>query len=89
MKHVVKPKCKYNCRILQVTDSIWLCPHLAYGEGTDLKGAVEAARELIDRAGGYDAVLARVENAESQRREEAKQKRDSKAQRIAESVKYR
>ena len=88
MKHYVKPECKYKCRFLQITDGLWMCPHAAYGEATDRKGAVEEARGLLARAGGYDAVLARVEGAEEAKREEARKKKQDKTKRLAESVRY-
>jgi hypothetical protein len=55
---------------LQITDKLWLCPHAAFGEASWLKGAVEEARRLLERAGGYDAVLGRIVAEEQQRKEE-------------------
>jgi hypothetical protein len=69
VKHVVKPRCKHECRFLQVTPALWLCPHAAYGQASYLKGAVAEARTLLERAGGYDTVLARVVAEEEQRRQ--------------------
>lgn len=70
-KHYVKPKCKYKCTFLQISDELWLCPHAAYGAAAELMGAVEEGRRLLERAGGYDLLLARIQTAAY----EAKQKR--------------
>lgn len=65
--------------MLQITDSLWLCPHAAWGSACDKKGAVEEARRLLALAGGYDAVAHRVEAEEAERerlrKERAKQRR--------------
>ncbi|HXJ29480.1 MAG TPA: hypothetical protein VNG35_02515 [Gemmatimonadales bacterium] len=68
MKHYVKPECRFKCRFLEITPALWLCPHAAFGEASYLKGAVEDARVLLARAGGYDVVLARVVTEEDMRR---------------------
>lgn len=88
MKHYVKPECKFKCRFLQITDAIWVCPHAAYGEGTDRIGAVEEARRLLERAGGYDQVLAGIQRAEFERKEAARKKREDKQTRLAQSIRY-
>lgn len=72
MKHYVKAKCKHGCRFLMITPSLWLCPHVAFGEASYLKGAEVEARALLERAGGYNAVLARVVADEQARRERTK-----------------
>lgn len=59
-------KCRQGCEWLQVSDSLWLCPHGAYGEATSYRGAVEEARRMLERAGGYEALIEKV------RRERAK-----------------
>ena len=89
MKHYVQPECKHKCRFVQVTDELWLCPHASYGATSYLTGAVEAARALLEKAGGYEAVLARIENKDEERRAAARAKRNSKQHRLAESVKYK
>lgn len=58
MKHVVKPTCRHKCRFLQISDELWLCPHASYGRLSYMKGAVEDARALMERHGGYDGLLA-------------------------------
>ena len=88
MKHYVTPTCKQKCRFLQITDGLWLCPHAAYGEATDKKGAVEEGRALLARAGGYEAVVARVLAAEAVKREEQRKKKEGKVRRLAESLRY-
>jgi len=68
MKHYVKPECRYGCRFIQITPALWLCPHASYGEASYLKGAVEEARAVLEKQGGYEAVLARLVKAEEERR---------------------
>jgi len=89
MRHPVKPKCKHKCRFLQITDELWLCPHAAYGAATDLAGAVEEGRLLLDQAGGYDAVLARIQQREEEALAAARMRREAKSQRLADTLKYR
>lgn len=89
MKHYVKPKCKHECRFIQVSDNLWLCPHAAYGEASYLTGAVEDARRLLEKAGGYDAVLARLASKEDEQKQAARQKRESKGRRLADSLRYK
>ena len=79
MKHYVKPECKHGCRFLQITPALWLCPHASYGEASYLKGAVDDARELLAKAGGYDAVLARIVEAEEAKRADAREEREERA----------
>jgi hypothetical protein len=68
-RHAVKPRCKYHCKFLQIADELWLCPHASYGAASYMLGAVEEGRRLLERAGGYDAVLARLEAAEYERKQ--------------------
>jgi hypothetical protein len=88
MKHYVKPECRHKCRFLQISDGLWLCKHMAYGEATHKKGALEEARRLLERSGGYDAVLVRIQNAEEQKREAAREKQKKQAQKLAQSVRF-
>ena len=88
MKHLIKPSCKYGCRFLQVTDELWLCPHAAYGQASYLRGAVEEGRQLLERAGGYEAVLERIVAAEDKKKEERRERREQKSERLAASVRY-
>jgi len=70
--------CRYKCRLLQITDELWLCPHTSYGPMAWKLGAVEEARRLLERAGGYQALLERVEAEEARAkadREDAHQHR--------------
>jgi hypothetical protein len=76
MKHYVKPECKHGCRFLQITPALWLCPHSAYGEASYLRGAVEQARDTLERSGGYTAVLAGIEAAEAKKKKAATDKRE-------------
>jgi len=68
MRHYVKPECKFGCRFIELTPALKLCPHASYGEATYLKGAVEEARAVLEKQGGYEAVLARLVKAEEERR---------------------
>lgn len=60
MRQAIKPRCRYGCRFLDITPGLSLCPHTAVGWASNLKGAVEEARRMLEREGGYDVVLARV-----------------------------
>jgi len=57
--------CPAGCRMVKITDTLWLCPHKAWGWSTNLIGAEAEARDLMERAGGYDAMLKR-QNAKRQ-----------------------
>lgn len=76
MKHLVKPECRHGCRYLMITPALWLCPHSAYGEASYLRGAVDQARVTLERSGGYDAVLARVEAAEAKKKKDVVDERE-------------
>lgn len=88
MKHYVKPKCKYECRFLQISDELWMCKHMAYGSATSRLGAVEEGRRLLERAGGYDAVLARIQQREEEQRIAAKERANKQRERLAGSVRH-
>jgi hypothetical protein len=89
MRRVVKPRCKHGCQFIQITDNLFLCPHAAYGAGSYKLGAVDAARALLERHGGYEAVVARMQKEEQQRREQREQQQREANQRAASSVRYR
>lgn len=55
----MKAWCRFRCEMVQATDRLWLCPHSAYGDAVSRVGAVEEGRQLLEQAGGYEAVLAR------------------------------
>lgn len=74
--------CRFGCRMLEITPSLYLCPHASYGEANKLRGAVETARALLDKAGGYDTVLARVEDDERKVREAKAEKRKHQHERV-------
>jgi hypothetical protein len=84
----VKPECRHKCRFLQITDTLWLCPHAAYGETSYMKGAVEEARAILERLGGYDVVLRKLEDSEQKRAEEQREKQRSRQQRLASTLRY-
>ena len=65
-----RPKCQYGCRFLQITESLWLCPHTSYGASSYLLGAVDEARRMIERNGGYNAMLEDIMAAEDRRKRE-------------------
>jgi hypothetical protein len=88
MRHPTKPACRHKCRFIQITNELWLCPHAAWGASTDLKGAIEEGRKLLERAGGYDLVLRRVVAAEEAKRKAREEERERKHQRQRESLKY-
>lgn len=88
MKHYVKPECKHRCRFIQVTDELWLCPHAAYGATSYMLGAVAEARALLEKSGGYAAVLAKIVAREDEQRAAARERREEKQKRLAQSVRY-
>jgi hypothetical protein len=51
--------CPYKCELVQISDQLWLCPHVAWGWASNLAGAEADARSLMQRAGGYAALLER------------------------------
>jgi hypothetical protein len=87
-RHVVRPSCRHKCRFLQISDELWLCPHAAFGRLSYLKGAIEEGRRLLDRQGGYEAVLARIVAAEDQLRIERAEERLEAQQRAQKRLRY-
>jgi hypothetical protein len=51
--------CPYKCELVQISDQLWLCPHVAWGWASNLAGAEADARSLMERSGGYAALLER------------------------------
>jgi len=49
--------CPQHCKMLKITETLWLCPHLAWGWSSNLRGAEAEARRLMEAAGGYAAML--------------------------------
>lgn len=88
-RHMIKPTCKYKCRFLQISDELWLCPHAAYGRLSYLKGAIEEGRRMLERAGGYDAVLRRIQDAEEGQRVARRMARLEEEQQAQKRVRYR
>jgi geranylgeranyl pyrophosphate synthase len=86
---MLTPRCKYKCQFIQITDNLFLCPHAAYGSASDRLGAVEEARHLLERQGGYDAVLARVQEAHQRKLEELQRAREDKDKQLTKTLKYR
>lgn len=84
----MRPECKHKCRFILITPDLYLCPHAAYGKATSRKGAVEEARQLLERQGGYFEVLDRVEAEEERRRQEAAEKRAHQHEALSKSLKY-
>lgn len=89
MRNVVKPECRHGCRFIQISDSLWLCPHASYGSSSYLKGAVEAARRALEQAGGYIKIVAALEAVEVARAKAREEERDKQRKRLASSVRYR
>lgn len=88
-RHLVKPECRHKCRFVQVTDELWLCPHAAYGRLSYMKGAIEEGRRLLDRAGGYDAVLAKIVAAEDEQRVQRQLDRLERQKTAQNNLRYR
>jgi len=89
MRQVIKPECRHKCRFLQISDTLWLCPHASYGASSYMKGAVEEGRRLLERAGGYDYVLGKLEADEAEKRKAKEEEREKQRKRLAASVRYR
>lgn len=87
-KHLVKPKCKYGCRFVQIATELWLCPHAAYGRLSYMMGAVEEGRRLLERHGGYDTVVQRVVEAENRLKADRLERKLEAQKRRTESVRY-
>jgi len=49
--------CPQHCKMLKITETLWLCPHMAWGWTSNLRGAEAEARRLMEAAGGYDSLL--------------------------------
>ncbi len=90
MKHYVKPECRHGCRFIAITPALSLCPHASFGEASYLKGAVDEARALLERAGGYETVLAGIIKQEEARKDAARKEREERQQnpRASEQVRY-
>jgi hypothetical protein len=61
-----KDACRLGCTMVKVTEVMWLCPHASWGWGSNLAGAEAEARRIMERAGGYDAILARTSGRANQ-----------------------
>lgn len=79
MKNIVKPECRHGCRFLQINDELWVCPHASYGNGSYRLGAVEEARRLVERAGGFEALVDKLEHEEAAKRERKKEAQRERA----------
>lgn len=88
MRHAVKPSCRFGCRFLQISDSLWLCPHASFGEGSYMIGAVQDARRMVERAGGYDKLLSDEVHAEAARRDKQKKRAERAAATRAATLRY-
>lgn len=63
--------------MLLITPDLYLCDHEAYGPLASRKGAIDEARAIVDRAGGFKAIRQRVD-AET---EKARLKREGERRR--------
>lgn len=88
-RNAVKPRCRFGCRFIQVSDNLWLCPHASFGSASYLKGAVDAAWAMVEKAGGYDAIVRRFEAEEGQRKQDREAALEQGRVNIANSVRYR
>jgi len=81
MRRATTPRCRHGCRFIQISDTLWLCLHASWGATSYLRGAVEEARRLLERVGGYETVLAGIVAAEEERKEARKEERERQAKR--------
>lgn len=87
MKRAVKPRCKYGCTFIEVTPALFLCEHADYGAASYLKGAVEEARRLVEKAGGFEKIRQRLDAAKEEQRIAAEEARTQALKR--QRVRYR
>lgn len=87
MRNAVKPKCKHGCTFIEVTPNLYLCEHADYGSATNLKGAVEEARRLVAKAGGFEKIKQRIDNAKEEQRQAAQEAREQALRR--QRIRYR
>lgn len=88
MRRASMPRCRHGCRFIEITSGLFLCPHASWGFTSNLLGAVEEARALLARAGGYDEVLANVVAAEDKRKQDREAKRQNTLERLSATLKY-
>lgn len=88
MAQLVKPRCRFKCRFIQITDTLWLCPHSAFGSSSDRMGAVAEARRLLERQGGYDVILSRIVEAEEERKLDQRIDRERAQEKADRDLKY-
>ena len=70
-----KVTCVNNHRMVQIVPDLLLCECASYGRLTDMKGAVEDARKLVEASGGLSYLRDRMEAEEMARKEVADTKR--------------
>jgi hypothetical protein len=87
VKRAVKPRCKYGCTFIEVTPALFLCEHADYGAASYLKGAVEEARRLVEKAGGFEKIRQRLDAAKEEQRIAAEEARTQALKR--QRVRYR
>lgn len=68
----MKPRCKHGCTFIEVTPALFLCEHADYGPASYLKGAVEEARRLVERAGGFEKIRQQLDAVKEEQRMAAK-----------------
>jgi hypothetical protein len=88
MRRATQPRCRHGCRFLQITPGLYLCPHASWGFASNLRGAVDEARQLLARAGGYETLLAKLVAEEEERKAERRETLAEKRERLAASVRY-
>jgi hypothetical protein len=89
MRHVTAPRCRFKCRLLPITDNLWLCPHASWGDAVYQLGAEEEGRRLMDKAGGYDVLLAKIMDAEDERKRHRRIDDEHRRDQAAAAVRYR
>jgi len=62
--------------MIEVVEGLFLCECASYGRLASLKGAVEEARRVVDRAGGLARLREDVERAESTAKEKRQRARE-------------
>jgi hypothetical protein len=72
--------CALKHRMIPIVEGLMLCECSSYGRLASRKGAVEAARRMVDKAGGIDTMRNKIEIAEASKdRARAKKRKEDLA----------
>ena len=86
---LMQPICSRGCRLVPIPADLWLCDHAAYGGMVDLKGAVEQARWMLERSGGYSQLRDALDRLALERKKQRQSDRDEGVRRVRHAVRER